>query len=133
MRRVIVVGAVLVLGSLSGCGSGADGVIKAQIKTTNDLANALESNAPEADVQEIQKRLDHLREQLSSLKLPEAEERKLMEKYQPEMEAATQRLMHATMKAAMQNLGGTPGAGLDGKNLFEVKNPFGGSNAAGGR
>jgi hypothetical protein len=127
MRRVIVAGVLLVLGGLCGCGSGPDGVVKAQIKTTNDLANALESNAPEADVQEIQKRLDHLRGQLSGLKLSETEEKKLMEKYQPEMEAATQRLMTATMTAAMRNLGGTAVPGLDGKN------PFGGTNAAGGR
>jgi hypothetical protein len=133
MQRVIVAGVLLVLCGVSGCGSGADGVVKAQVKTMNDLANALEANASEAEVDTIQKRLDHLRENLNDLKLSEAEERKLMEKYQPEMERATQRVMNATMKSAVKNLGNTNFPGTGGRNPFEVKSPFGGNSSAGGR
>ena len=101
---------VLVLFGVSGCGASADSLVKEQIQGMNDLAEALETKAPEAKVKELQKNLEETGKKLEALKLSDDEKKKLFEQHKEELMKATTRLAQAGMNKAFGDFGkGFPG------------------------
>jgi peptidoglycan hydrolase CwlO-like protein len=114
MKKVLVFASLLVFFvSLNGCGSSPESLVQDQIKAMNDMADALEKNAPEAKLTELKNRADEIGKKLEKLNLSEDEKKKLFEKHKDEITKAGQRLMTAMMGKAMQGLGpqlqGMPG------------------------
>ena len=108
---------LLVLCGVVGCGANADSLVKEEIKTMNDLAEALENKAPEAKVTELQKKLEETNKKLEALKLSDDEKKKLGEQHKDELTKAGMRMAKAGMNKAMGEFGkmmpggGFPGAG----------------------
>ncbi len=101
---------------VSGCGSSPDSAIKDQIKSMNDLADAVEKNEPDAKIQDLQKRVEESGKKLEALKLSEEDQKKLFEKHKDELSKAMGRYMAAMMKKGMKDLGGAfPGMPKTGK------------------
>jgi hypothetical protein len=107
MKKLVwLIVAVLPL-ALSGCGgSGADSLAKEQVGIMNDMAAALEgvkddasADAAVAKLKELGAKLRENTKKGEAMKLSEAENKKLEEKYKPEIEKATNRMKSATEQA----------------------------------
>jgi hypothetical protein len=106
MRNAIFVGCALVaLVAVTGCGSSPDSLVKDQIKAMDEMADALESNAPESKVEEIKKKMEDINKKLEALKLSDEDKKKLLEKHKAEFEKAGTRLAKASLNKAMGNFG----------------------------
>jgi hypothetical protein len=105
-KTLVLVAAGLLLLNVSGCGASADSLMKEQIALMNEMADALEKDQPEAKIADIKKRMDANTEKMKNLKVSEADQKKLMEKYQDEMMKAAMRLAAAQMKKGMKDIGG---------------------------
>jgi hypothetical protein len=104
----------LVVCGVSGCGANADGLVKEEIQTMNDLADALENKAPEAKVSELKKKLEDTDKKLQALKLSGADKKKLVERHQEELMKASMRLAKAGMSKALGDFGMRSGQGFPG-------------------
>ena len=71
--------------ALSGCGANADSLMKQDIKAMNDLADAVESGAPEAKVAELKTKLEEINKKLEALKLSDEDKKKLIEQHKDEL------------------------------------------------
>jgi TolA-binding protein len=111
----------------SGCGgsANAEGMMKDTIATMNEMAATLETvkddkTADEA-IPKLEKevaKLKELKKKAEELKLPKDEDKKLEEKYKPELEKATKRFQEAAMKAVLA----APAKGkLIGETLSKVQ------------
>ena len=101
---------VFVLG-MTGCGgSEAEGMMKEGLGLTNDLASAIESNN-EAKVKDLAQQLKDIGEKAKKMKLSPDEDKRLQDKYEPELKAAMKRLQEAAMKnpAMMGKMATMPG------------------------
>ena len=78
---------------LAGCGQSGDSMVKEQIDKTNELAEAIESDSAEADIEAIQERLKELAKKIAEL--PEEERNQLFEKHKEKLLAALARLAKA--------------------------------------
>ena len=78
--------------AVSGCGSNPDSLIKEQIKNVNELASALENDAPQAELDKLQDRIKALEKKLEALDLSTSENRELLERHKAELVPAMQRL-----------------------------------------
>jgi hypothetical protein len=87
---------LIVLASISGCGSANDSLAKDHIKLTNELAVALEKGVDAAKLQEIQNRAKESNKKIEAL--PEAARKALEEKYKDELQKANARVMAAMTK-----------------------------------
>jgi chromosome segregation ATPase len=106
VKKIIVLSGFLVLlCGVSGCGSSADSLIKEEIKGMDDLADALENNAPQSKIDEISKRLKETDKKLEDLKLSDEEKKKVIEQNKAELERVTKRLAAAMLKAGKDKLG----------------------------
>jgi hypothetical protein len=115
VRKLLVLGSLLlVLCGVSGCGANADSLIKEQIKAMNDLAEALETKAPEAKVNEVQKKLEVTDKKLQALKLSDDEKKQLTERHKDEMTKASMRLAKAGMNKTIGDFGKVFGEGFPG-------------------
>jgi hypothetical protein len=101
---VTVCGVVLVA-SVSGCGSSGDSLMKDQIALMNELADALENGADQSKVEALTKKSTENGEKLKALNLSEAEMNKLGERYKDELAKATTRLANAMMKGMSKQVG----------------------------
>jgi peptidoglycan hydrolase CwlO-like protein len=111
MRKLIVVaGALMLMMSLSGCGSSADSLTKDQIKLMNELADAIDKGADKAKLEDISKRIQEVDKKFKDLKLSADEEKKLKDKYNKEGEEAAKKLFAAMLK--------------NPKALMDIKLPF---------
>jgi hypothetical protein len=94
----------LLLASLLGCGSPAERLIKEQIQITNDMADRMESGKLDPTyAKAFQARALEIMKKQQELKLSAEEQKQLEDKYRPEMEKATARLV-----SAMQKMTGKP-------------------------
>ena len=101
-----VVCGLVALGSASGCGTAAEPILLEQLSDLNALAEALERNAPEEEIQAIAERLADSNRQLEALDLSEAQRKELVDKYSEELLTAHSRIgdaMTAHAARAMQN------------------------------
>jgi TolA-binding protein len=115
MRNAIFLGfALVLLVAVSGCASSPDSLVKDQIKAMNELAEAMETNAAEAKVQEIQKKIEEINKKLEDLKLSDEDKKKLLEKHKGEMEKAVIRLAKAGLNKTMGDFGKVFGGQLPG-------------------
>lgn len=95
-------GAVVLLCGLNGCGSKTDdSLVKDNIRLTNDLAEAIETDAPQAKVTELQKNLAENATKLRDLKLEPSEWAKFTEKHRDEWGKANKRLQNAFTKKGL--------------------------------
>ena len=80
----------------------------------NDLAEALETKAPEAKVNELKKQLEETDKKLQALKLSDDEKKKLVERHKDELTKASMRLAKAGMNKALGDFGKIFGEGFPG-------------------
>jgi hypothetical protein len=71
-----------------------------QITAMNDLSAALENNAPEAKVNEAQKKMEGVLAKLAALKMSEDAKKSILERYKDDFTKAGTRLAQATMNRA---------------------------------
>jgi hypothetical protein len=112
MRRTTILGLSLILGlGLAGCKGGSDKherVIKDMVDQMNSLADALESVKDKASAKEAAVKINKICDRLTELgneakslpKITKSEDDRLMKKYEPEMNKATERLKKVTLTAA---------------------------------
>lgn len=100
-KRLVLGSLLLLLCSSSGCSSNsADSLMTEEIKNLNELAEALETKAPEAKVNELQSKLRDTNKKIEALKLSEDEKKKLVERHRDEMAKASMRFAKASMNKA---------------------------------
>jgi hypothetical protein len=115
VKHLLGLGALLVLGAVVGCGGGtsspsskgveaapdseADKLLKEQIALMNDMATAIEKKELDTKAK-IEEKTKEIGKKLDALKLSEADQKKLQEKYKGELEKAMARVMAAGLKAA---------------------------------
>src|SRR5262249_16443338 len=85
----------ILLLALAGGESRADRLIKDQIALLEEMADAYDSNAPQATINEIKKRMDENDKRLEDLKLTEDAKRKFVLKHKAELDQATERVNEA--------------------------------------
>jgi HAMP domain-containing protein len=112
----IVLSGLVVLG---GCGNNADSLVEKQIAEMDQLADAIESGADQADIEAIGEQLKETGEALEELGLSDKEKEALQEKYDDEITAAQAKLtkalteqmgeeMQGMMEGMMKNMGAQP-------------------------
>jgi 16S rRNA G527 N7-methylase RsmG len=117
MKRLVIVCCCVSALAMTGCGSNPDALVKEQIQIMNEMATALENNAPQSKLDALQDRNNKLNKKFEALNLSTEEKRKLLERHKGELVPATERLQKAMMSRAMKDIGGGfPGMpGLGGK------------------
>jgi len=90
------------LAPLAGCGQSADTLAQQQVDQLNELADAMESGADNAELDAIGQRMKTTEQAIKDLSLSDAEKQRLAEKYGEELGKATARVM----KAGMSKMGG---------------------------
>jgi len=90
---------------LSGCGSSPDSLMKQQIDLMNDTADAMESDASESEMKELEERGKALKEKMENLDLSDEEKKQLVEKNKDEYSKALSRLMQAAMDKSLKDMG----------------------------
>lgn len=106
MSRTLAASLLVVALCTNGCNrNSADAVMKDNIAAMNELADAVESNAPEGKISEIQKRLEENNKKLEDLKLSEEEKKQLIERHKDEYTKAANRLANLALGQAFRNLG----------------------------
>lgn len=93
---------LIALVPLAGCGQSADGLFQQQVDQLNELADAFEVGAEQAEIDAIEKRMKEAKEAFDGLNLSDDEKKRLIEKYGEEMTEASARLM----KAQISKMGG---------------------------
>jgi TolB-like protein len=113
VKKLLLGSLFLALCAVSGCGANADSLVKEDIKAMNDLAEALETNAPEAKVKELRTRLEDTNKKLAALKLSDDDKKTLVERHKDELVKAQMRFVKAQAKGIAE--GGFPGLADLGK------------------
>ena len=89
----------LLLVGVSGCAkNSADSLMKQQIALTNEMADVLESDAPESAMAPLKTRQEELKKKTDALKLSEEEKKKVMEQNKEPFEKANKRFIEAFFK-----------------------------------
>lgn len=102
MRRVFGLALLLVLSAtLSGCGNSNDAIAEKMIKAMNEMADAAESG-DKAKIQAATTKFAELVKENKDKKMSAEENKRMEEKYRPQMEAAAKRMQEA-MKKAMES------------------------------
>lgn len=96
---------LLLVFGVAGCGSSPDGLMKKQIRLLNDFADAIENDAPQSRMDELQKEGEALNQKMEKLDLSPDEKKELRERHKPEIEAALGRLRKAMFSKAMKGKG----------------------------
>jgi uncharacterized protein YktA (UPF0223 family) len=89
-----------------GCGQSADTLMQQQVDQLNELADAMESGAETAKIEEINKRMKETAEALKGLNISDAEEKRLGEKFNTEVTEATARVAKANMSQMQERMKG---------------------------
>jgi hypothetical protein len=96
MRRLTLsVSLVLLLVLLGGCSSNADEHMEKEVAILQELGDAYESDAPQSKIDEIAKRLADNHLEFDAMRLSKPDKKKLMERYQEELDKAYKRLTEA--------------------------------------
>ena len=93
----------LLLVGVSGCAkNSADSLVKQQIALSNEMADVLESDAPESAMESamapLKTRQEELKKKTDALKLSEEEKKKVMEQNKEPFEKANKRFIEAFFK-----------------------------------
>jgi len=80
---------------ITGCGSSPDSLMQEQIKDTNELAEAIETKAPQDKINDLRKKMEENGKKLAEFKLSDDDKKKLVEKHKDEFTKATARLAKA--------------------------------------
>jgi hypothetical protein len=112
--------------SLVGCGSPAERLIKEQIQIMNELAERMETGKLDpSEATAMQARAMEIAKKQQELNLSPEEKKRVAEKYMPEIQKATARLMAATQKMTGKPhplVPGMPG-GMSPPNVPEASKP----------
>ncbi len=92
--------------SLCGCGASGDALAKQQIAELNELADAFESGAEEAKIDEISERMEKTGKAFDELGLSDAQKKELDEKYATEMIKAQARIKKAAVSQMQEKMKG---------------------------
>jgi hypothetical protein len=92
--------------AVSGCGSNGDALVKEQIQLINDLATAMESDAPQAKMDALQERGKQLNKRFEALNLSDADKKQLLQRHQADLQKAATRLTSAMMAKTAKGIGG---------------------------
>ncbi len=92
--------------SLCGCGASGDALAKQRIADLNELADAFESGAEEAKIDEISERMEKTGKAFDELGLSDAQKKELDEKYATEMIKALARVTKAGMAQRQEKMKG---------------------------
>jgi hypothetical protein len=85
--------------ALAGCGgSSADRLVEEEITLLNEMADAYESDAPQATINEIGLRIKEIHKQLDDLKLTQAAKKRIMADHQDGLKRVNDRLAEAERK-----------------------------------
>lgn len=101
---------LIALVSLAGCGESADSLVQQQVDQLNELADALEAGAEQAEIDAIEERMKETKEASDGLNLSADEKKRLTEKYGEEEVKAAGRVM----KAKMSKMGGAMQGMIEG-------------------
>jgi hypothetical protein len=108
-KALVLVSLAGLLAGVSGCSSGADQLVKDQIRAMNDLADALEAKAPPDQLLALQNRLREITDQWKALNLSDGARKEVLARHQAELTKAGMRLG----QAALGNAAGQIKAGAD--------------------
>ena len=118
MRAISFCACLLLLATV-GCGGSPDSLVKEQIQLMNEMATAMEKDAPQAELDKFQSKSDALSKRFDALGLTDSEKTELISRHQTELTAAATRLQKAMMQKAMNSLGdGFPGMPPGGMPSF---------------
>ena len=90
--------AVFVLLLFAGCGDSAESLMKQQIADMNALADAMEAGKSEDDIKVISERMKAGGEKLNKMQISDAEKKRLIEKYEPQLKEASATPCHPSHK-----------------------------------
>jgi hypothetical protein len=99
-RSLILAGTAVLLCGVMGCGGSADSLVRDQIRTMNDLADAIEKK-DDARAKDLQEKLKATEKKLQELKLSDEQKKELISHHQEEIQKAVQRLTQAAMKRTL--------------------------------
>lgn len=104
---------------LSGCGANADSLVKKQIAQMNEMADAIENDASESEIEAIDKRMKATAKELDELDLSKEKKDELKERYSEELTKAQTRLAKVIVGKMAEEMpkavpGMRPGEGLPG-------------------
>lgn len=99
LRSLCQVALVFGLLSLAGCGKSNDVIAEEMIGAINELSDALDT-ADKTKIQAASTKFSNLMKKHKDKKVTEAENKRVMDKYKPQMEAAMKRMMGSMMKAS---------------------------------
>ncbi|QDS95081.1 hypothetical protein FF011L_38650 [Roseimaritima multifibrata] len=88
-----------------GCGSNPDALVAEQITLMTEMATAMENDAPQSELDELQNKNISLAKRFEALNLSASEKQDLLARNEAELTLVTQRLQKAMMKKAMDSLG----------------------------
>jgi hypothetical protein len=118
------------------CGASAESLMQDQIQLMNQLAEAYETKAPEAKINEIKQKLQENNTKLGELKMSADDAMKLADKYKDETTKAVARYMKALAAVAVAKGDfGTLFQGLPDMSNFpmpDFEDPSGGQKIVGG-
>jgi hypothetical protein len=107
-RLALTIGFCILLGTIAGCGSKADRLVKEQIGLLNELAGAYDSGAPQSRIDEIKQALDENDKMIEDLKLSDDAKRRIKREYDAELRQALKRITDARRRAGLNDDGSAP-------------------------
>ena len=106
MKNAFVLGSLFALVTcFAGCGSSAESMLKQQIAQLNELAEAIENDAPESEIEAIKERMEATAKKMKELEVSEAEQKRLQEKYEDDLKQAGERLGKAMFGKLAEGMG----------------------------
>ncbi len=104
----VLCGSILavVLTSLCGCSPSADTLVQRRIDQLNELADAMESGAEKAKLEELGERVQETTKAVEALELSDAEKKRLAKKYGTQAAKAAARVAKAGMSELQDKMKG---------------------------
>lgn len=98
MKRLVALGFVAVMLSFAAGCAGPDALVKELFLNLNQVADAIERKEPKDRILRAIDRANHTAEKINKLKLSKEEKDALLQKYDADMKAVTERLKAAQTK-----------------------------------
>jgi phosphosulfolactate phosphohydrolase-like enzyme len=97
MRAVCLTAVAVLAVGVAGCGGGAEPTIKDSIASMNAMADAMKAG-DKAGVLKAAERMKANQEKMKSIKVSASEDKRLKEKYETELKAATENMTKAMLQ-----------------------------------
>lgn len=93
----------ILVASFTGCGSPEDRAFRKNIDLLNQMAAAIENNAPEKTLESLSEKMQKNAKRLQELNLTPQQMAELMQKYEKQLADVRQRMVSALMKRTMSD------------------------------